>query len=102
VRWQVGTEMLLTWGLTIPATMALAALISFSFRAGRLGWLFMAGQLDGVWIKKPCEIGTLARLCYRNVLNPACSGASLQGYLCFLKNVWRLKWIRMHNRNGYR
>lgn len=41
VRWQVGTEMLLTWGLTIPATMALAALISFSFTGlARLGWWF--------------------------------------------------------------
>jgi len=31
VRWQVGAEMLLTWALTIPATMALAALIFSSF-----------------------------------------------------------------------
>lgn len=40
VRWQVGTEMLLTWAFTIPGTMALAALILvFSGEVGKLHWL---------------------------------------------------------------
>ncbi len=44
VRWQVGAEMLLTWALTIPATIALAALIAASFTGlaqlrGLFNWL---------------------------------------------------------------
>jgi len=40
VRWQVGVEMLTTWALTIPATMAMSALIFWLFtEMGKMGWL---------------------------------------------------------------
>jgi len=40
VRWQVGMDMLTTWGLTIPGTMGIAFVINWSGLAiGKLGWL---------------------------------------------------------------
>jgi hypothetical protein len=45
--------MRLTWALTIPATMALAALIATSYVAGSYARVVqLAGQLDGVWITR--------------------------------------------------
>jgi PiT family inorganic phosphate transporter len=40
VRWHVGVEMLTTWALTIPATMALSGLLFWVFtEMGKMGWL---------------------------------------------------------------
>ena len=40
VRWQVGKDMLMTWALTIPATMGIAALVYWvSAGVGQVDWL---------------------------------------------------------------
>jgi phosphate/sulfate permease len=40
VRWQVGTDMLVTWGLTIPVTMGLSAVIYQAIsQAYRMQWI---------------------------------------------------------------
>jgi len=48
VRWQVGVEMLLTWGLTIPVTIGISAAISWT-SAGAQRAVVLANQFI-LWI----------------------------------------------------